>query len=377
MPAFLAAAGGSIASGIGGALAATSQNRAQQTQTQAAKRNAFSGALTQGIGVMGGSYAGLFQKINDAVYAQVEHGDSGPLQAITASPEFAAWQKETGGAAIPQLRALADQYIASGNKELGSYQQDTNTLDQQGKGISGQISNWGAGRAALINTDAAKSLRATNDQTMARANATGFGASSLVPNQLAGNARENELNKQKSLQTLSEGQIDRSTGQANQNLGMLANRMQGKTSLWGSLQDRNLGLQTAPINMQTGTLTNIGNTFSGQPAYPGGGQSAGGSALSNIGNAAAQFGSMGMLASMYGGGGGGGGGRPVTPYDVGPTRANGNFNKGGMVPGPNINADIVPAKLTPGEYVMDRDEVAKARKGIPPKIVKNTAKKKK
>lgn len=32
---------------------------------------------------------------------------------------------------------------------------------------------------------------------------------------------------------------------------------------------------------------------------------------------------------------------------------------GGMIPGPNVNRDIVPAMLTPGEFVMTRDAVAK------------------
>jgi hypothetical protein len=36
------------------------------------------------------------------------------------------------------------------------------------------------------------------------------------------------------------------------------------------------------------------------------------------------------------------------------------FAGGGYVPGPNINRDIVPALLTPGEYVMSRREVAAA-----------------
>ena len=52
------------------------------------------------------------------------------------------------------------------------------------------------------------------------------------------------------------------------------------------------------------------------------------------------------------------------PYSIETTRPRG-FNQGGqvynspsIVPGPNVNADIVPAMLTPGEFVVNRESTA-------------------
>lgn len=47
-------------------------------------------------------------------------------------------------------------------------------------------------------------------------------------------------------------------------------------------------------------------------------------------------------------------------------------HKGGWVPGPKkVNRDVVPAKLTPGEYVMSREEVSEAKRGKVPSRIKD------
>ena len=53
-----------------------------------------------------------------------------------------------------------------------------------------------------------------------------------------------------------------------------------------------------------------------------------------------------------GGGSGGGGGGGGSSFFI-----DAAFNKGGEVPGPNVDADVVNARLTPGEYVIRKDVV--------------------
>lgn len=298
------AIGGGIASGIGSLLAANTQNNAYNNASQQQRTNASYAENTLGQNLYGPAYTAFQAKLYKAIF-DAQDGKPGAAQAfqdLANSPEYAAYAKASGGPVIPQLQSIANNYIQQGNQQLGTYANQTNALDQQGKGLSGQIANWGAGQAKLINTQADQALRSTNDQSLARLNATGLGASTAAPMTLASNTRQNELTRQQSLQNLSNQQLTAQNQQGNTNLSQLANRYQGQTSLWGSLQDRNLNLSLMPVQAQQQGTNSIANIWSGMPVGQSPGLSGSGSALSNIGNAVSQYGSLQALAGIYGAG---------------------------------------------------------------------------
>ncbi len=292
----LAAAGGAAASAGGSASAAGAANSATDDQRDEQRNRGVQSAFYQMSALYGPDFARAMMGMYDAVQTNAEGHGSQKIDAILNDPAVKKVLGEKG--TVQQLQDIADQFIGSGDKYLNQYTNQTNSLQQAGQGLSGGLANYGAGRARSITQDSADSLRSANAQTMARANATGLGSSTFALNALAGNARMNERDKQKALQNLGDSQIDRRTAQGNTNIGTLANRYAGQTSLWGSLQDRNLNLRLAPITARSQGFGQIGQMWSQMPVQQGAGYSPGGSFASNLGNAAAQFGSAGLARYM-------------------------------------------------------------------------------
>lgn len=205
---------------------------------------------------------------------------------------------------------------------------DNSRISQLGLGLEGMAQEWGRGREAIIDQDAQRNLTDLNQRSAARLSATGLGSSTLTANAMRGNASEIARGTQRAKQDLAESQIDRQMGARQYRTGLeegrsrlgldilgstnrdaqnLAATFQGRqldqdyaragqrTGLQSDLENRALGLQTAPIQSRLGFLQGpvynpVGGFNSGQFSnyYSGGGgaQSALGQSLAGMGGLA-------------------------------------------------------------------------------------------
>lgn len=240
------------------------------------------------------------------------------------------------------LQGQADQTLAGlqglyGQNQAGLMSRlasDNSRVSAMGQGLEGMAKEWGRGREAIIDQDASRNLAGLNAQSTARLGATGLGNSTLTSNAMRGNAAEIGRGVQRAKQDLGESQIDRQMGARTTNLGLqdsrsrlgldilgstnrdaqnLASTFQGRqldrnytmagqrTGLESDLENRALGLQTAPIQSRLGFIQGpvnnpVGSFNSSQFSNvysSSGGQGALGQALGGLG---------GMMVGNYLGG---------------------------------------------------------------------------
>lgn len=273
---FLGGPGGMIAggllSGLGGILGGSSQNRAGRQARDFQDKRTGEG----------------YQRLWNLLYGpqSMHPGDFSKPGMGAPTP--------TGGSLLGRLSGLASWGQGQGNQIAGRYAADTGRLAALAGGAEDMAGRWGAGREKIIREDAGRQLTDMNDQSRAVLNSTGFGNSTAVTDRLAGNARQVGQQRDRSLQDLSESQIDRQLGARSQRLNVEGGRASGETGLLMNLLGQNIGLRQAPINVELGAAqSSIANPWLGQNTssyFPG--ASGAGSALSNLGGGLASYGSF-------------------------------------------------------------------------------------
>lgn len=268
-----------------------------------------------------------------------------------------------GGPVFDQMRNLGSNYRQQGQGLLGAFDQGTGRIQDRGQTLVNSFMNrsqgaqrdimgamgrgslgldqlaqqsigtadlYGRNRASQIREDSDRSLRAANQTSKAALTAAGFGNSTAMANQYAGNASANERNTQRLLQDAADAATDRTLGAQSQRLGVATqrrgaedaarlgmtqqrlgafaqlgtdqtNRMAQRESDRSGLQERNLGrnlqLDQMPMNAMLGLQQSpIFNYWNGQNTsqyYPG--NSGLGNALGGIGGGLA-----GLGGQMYG-----------------------------------------------------------------------------
>ena len=334
--------GGSILSTLGGVLGAQSANRNARLQQD---ENARETSIQRNRA--GGAFFG-----SDPYQSLMTAGVEDFNNPGGSAKGTAAWDKfngSIGGNVLSQLRGLEDYGIAGsgqirngyadatrqlhgqGQADIGNLQRTyagntrsiLNDYDQQQGGLMDLVGQWGKGREDIIRQDAGQSLKNTNQQTLARLAASGFGNSTVGAQALVGNADQSQQTMQRALQDLSEGQIDRQSsammagnagrsqlqaGRAgawegalergqNRNFASDSERATGQAQIDAAGLDRNLALKQNTLSTlmgQIGSLTQP-NTQQYIPSY-----SAVGTGLTNGGNALAQYGQMQAILSMMG-----------------------------------------------------------------------------
>lgn len=234
--------------------------------------------------------------------------------------------------ALTGLQGLYGRNQASLMGRLGS---DNQRIGQMGLGLEGMAQEWGRGREAIIDQDAQRNLTSLNQGSNARLAASGLGNSTLTASNMRGNAAEIGRGVQRAKQDLSEAQIDRQMGarqyrtgleegRSRLGLGLLQDtnrdaqnlaatftgrnldqnyaRAGQRAGLQSDLENRALGLQTAPIQSRLGFLQGpvynpVGGFNSGQFSNY---YSGGGGATSALGQSLAGMGGL-ALGNWMGG----------------------------------------------------------------------------
>jgi len=235
----------------------------------------------------------------------------GGVQAGTQS----AFDQISGGPLIGQMRQNArfannrgGQMVNRFDNQTGALAQTagqrTGMVDQLARGNEALAASWGHGRDNIIRQDAKSQLGTLNSQSRGALMGAGLGNTSAVASQMGANSIGVNREMQRALQTLSEGQIDRSMGarsqrmDLNQRMGEAQNQRdyQRESDRLGLTQgnlNRTLAMRDQPIQTQLQMLQGqVFNPLLGQGTsqyYPGNGGVA--SALGNIGGAAFGVGS--------------------------------------------------------------------------------------
>lgn len=332
---------------IGSALGGSSANRAgREARDWYDSRNRMQGANLLGI-----------------LYGQDRVNMAWPDAPGIQGQGYRDYIESLGGPVLDQLKGLGTTFGQRGQSLLGDYDAGTRGVQQRGQSLVNSYMNrsqgaqgdvlqamnrgtlgldqmaarsegtaglYGRDRANQIRQDSATSLRAANQQSKAALNAAGFGNSTAMANQYAGNASANERNTQRLLQDAADATTDRTLAAQSQRLGLNAgrqgatdaarlgmtqqrlgtfaqlgtdqnNRMAQRSADRSGLQERNLGrdlgLAQQPINtilgMQQSPLLNWWSGTNASQYYPG--QSGVGNALGGIGGGLA-----GLGGQMYG-----------------------------------------------------------------------------
>lgn len=337
-------AGGGLLSSLGGMVGASSSNRnARRWQDEELQRQGDAAQRTGGA-YFGGSYQdlldmgntrGLSADARTAARNRFTQSIGGPIQSQLQS--LADYGAQGGASLSGQYGAESNRLRSLGNSNLAAlnamYQGGTNWLmsdfDRGARGLQNTVDQWGKGREAIIDRDAAQLNRQMDDRSRATLAASGFGNSTALANQIAGNARNAGEVRQNAMQNLAEGQIDRKTG-LGQNLlggrtglaqGMFGNyanaaertmaqnfanenaRSTGQTQLDSSALERNLGLRTANIQSLLSQLQAVtsGGSVPYIPSY-----STVGTGLTGLGNTVSGLGNLLAIQNMFAPQGGGG-----------------------------------------------------------------------
>lgn len=146
--------------------------------------------------------------------------------------------RNLGPGVADRYSALTEQAKAEGASNLNRFDQDTGRLMQSARAIEGQARRFGAGERNRINADFANTLQSTNRLTEARLMSRGLGASSVLGQQLGGNARQLEQGRQSALGSLGDRQIGLLTSLAGNTLNLDQARSGGRLGLNMAAQDR-------------------------------------------------------------------------------------------------------------------------------------------
>lgn len=223
-----------------------------------------------------------------------------------------------------QMEGYRAEAKTAGDQYLGGYDRGTRGLLRQSQGIEKASMGFGDSERKRINRDAGTALTGANRVTESRLRANGLGSSSVLGNQLAGNARNIYNSQQDQLGQLGDRQNMFNTGLRQNTLGLNSQRTAGRDAASMQLQERDLGLAARPIDMRLQTATNAAmNPWLGQnttqyfPGASGGGGAIMGQFASGVGGQLAGWGMQSltnqqqlqqyqeMMRRNQGGGGGG------------------------------------------------------------------------
>lgn len=198
----------------------------------------------------------------------------------------------------PGVMERYEEMIGDAQREgqglLDQYGADSDVLMARMRDIQDEASQYGQHERTRINRDFDRATTGTNRLIESRLLGRGLGTSSVLANQLAGNARRMEEGRQDALGSLGDRQIAMNTQLAGNNLQMLQDRMGGRTALQMGNQDRVAGYRQNALGLETQVLTGgamaPGGQLAGGNYVPG--VSPGGAAASTWGNALGAAGGM-------------------------------------------------------------------------------------
>lgn len=308
---------GSAASTLGSVLGASSQNRAGRQARDWYDKQTAGGMARTGRFFFGPQ---VDQYVYDSMGLYDRKGGGGDFVS------------KMGGSASDRLRQMVEAVSQRQTGNLGYFDQDTQRLagldakalagyDQGAGKILAKATQgedlartWGLGRDRIIREDAGRELAAADDTSKAALASAGLSGSTAMAQALAGNRERVGRNRDRALQDLSEGQVDRQLGAQGRTLSaslqldtgkhsaeqLALNRAYGRSGDRMALENQNLtrdiGLRQSEIDQALAVLQSPQmNPWLGADAsryYPG--SSALGSALTAAGGGAAALGSYGM-----------------------------------------------------------------------------------
>lgn len=186
----------------------------------------------------------------------------GGQRGIIGEQQDQSTQAETEGqgilnnydAASGRLNDLYQQtlgdYDTGTNTLMGQYQGMYNDQARRGSGLEAMASDWGRGAEESATADAQRALTGANQQAQGRLAASGLGNSTLVANQMSGNASESARNLANTKLAIQQGRLGAQMGarsQTNQTLGGISS---AQTGAMGQRLTGRTGLQTDNINFQ-------------------------------------------------------------------------------------------------------------------------------
>ncbi len=177
----------------------------------------------------------------DALQTQLRQLNQDLRDNTTASPQDALDLGEfrnLGPGVADQYAKLTEQARSEGAGNLMRFDQDTGRMMQSARAIEGQARRFGQGERARINADFADTLAGTNRLTEAKLMARGLGSSTVLGQQLGGNARQLERQRQAELGALGDRQIGLWTSLAGNTLNLDQARSGGRLGLTLANQDR-------------------------------------------------------------------------------------------------------------------------------------------
>lgn len=323
-------AGGAGLSALGGVLGARSTNRAARQARDYDSRRQEAGSNRFGQTLLGRG----FSTGNLASWNLASGENAG---GVGGQSGMDAYLDSIGGSVLDQQRGLADAVSARQTGNLAFYDRDTarltagdnayasnvdrlsrDAIDAAGAGL-GVIDDYAQGADELIQTSSANRLRGMNRATAASLNARGLGTTTLVGNQQAANTARVGEDADRARLGVRQGVVDRRLGVLGQRAGMVANRAGMAAGVGGNLRsrdsqrstgrqlleesnlNRDVRLREAPINTIAQTVASpVTNPYLNNNSlgyFPG--VSGAGSALSGVGNAAAQVGSLALYRQLY------------------------------------------------------------------------------
>lgn len=170
-----------------------------------------------------GGRPGLFSEMN-SVNDAFAHGGAGMLDR---------YNQDT--------RALGTQAGGYLNSLLGMYGQGRDQVMGSARGVEGLAREWGVGSDRLIDEDMQRALTAANQRAAAQLGASGLGNSTLVANQMSGNANEAARTAARLKLGVSQQQLDRQMGArqyATDTLASQLGRAQDLANMWNQAQQQ-------------------------------------------------------------------------------------------------------------------------------------------
>lgn len=226
---------------------------------------------------------------------------AGGQDEIKGSMDRDAWNAMGPGLSseMEDYRKVAE---GKGRDTLTSFDGDTSALLRDSMAIEKGAQDFGEIERQRINRDSGDALTGLNRMTESKLRGMGLGSSSVLGNQLAGNTREVFNSTQDQLGALGDRQIGLRTGLKKDTLGLKSGRMNQRTGLGLSLDERDLNLRAKPLDMKLQSFTGAAmNPWLGQNTtqyFPG--VSGDGAASQTWGNMMSGMGGQFAGAGAYG-----------------------------------------------------------------------------
>lgn len=280
-----ATVGGGLLSAGGGVLGAQSANRAAR-----AARDFYDKRTGEG-----------YQRAINLLY--------GPQAGNPAdwSKPGGAMPTPSSGSVLGRQGALAGRYAQGAAGIKGSFDQGVMALDNLYGASEGLAAQFGRGGEQLINEETDRSIKEANQLSGARLAATGFGNSTARANQASQNTINARREGAKAKIGLRGQALNARLGVRGQRAGAAQANLGRRVDLYGNLLNNQMGYEQLPINTELNFATSgVANPWLGRSTsefYPG--YSPSGTALTNVGNAAATWGASQLYGQGSGSSGGG------------------------------------------------------------------------